>query len=75
MIGQILDAIRVAHETLHSIKTKKIKSLVLKLDMMKAYDRVDWGFLMDWCCYRLGSTWKLLTGSWDVSGQQISLFW
>jgi len=36
-----LDAIRVAHETLHNIKTKKINSLVLKLDMMKAYDRVD----------------------------------
>jgi hypothetical protein len=30
---------------LHSIKVKKLKALVLKLDLVKAYDRVDWGFL------------------------------
>jgi hypothetical protein len=42
---QITDAIGVAHEALHSIKVKNKKSLVLKLDMTKAYDRVDWGFL------------------------------
>jgi hypothetical protein len=42
---QITDAIGVAQEALHSIKVKNNKALVLKLDMMKAYDRVDWGFL------------------------------
>jgi hypothetical protein len=42
---QITDAIGVAQEALHSIKIKNNKALVLKLDMMKAYDRVDWGFL------------------------------
>jgi hypothetical protein len=42
---QITDAIGVAQEALHNIKTKKSKALVLKLDMMKAYDRVDWSFL------------------------------
>jgi hypothetical protein len=42
---QITDAIGVAQEALHSIKVKKSKALVLKLDMMKSYDRVDWGFL------------------------------
>jgi hypothetical protein len=30
---------------LHSLKIKKSKALVLKLDMMKSYDRVDWSFL------------------------------
>jgi hypothetical protein len=38
---QITDAIGVVHEALHSIKVKNIKALVLKLDLIKAYDRVD----------------------------------
>jgi hypothetical protein len=42
---QITDVIGVVHEALHSIKVKNIKALVLKLDLVKAYDRVDWGFL------------------------------
>jgi hypothetical protein len=42
---QIIDAIGIAQEALHSIKIKKSKALILKLDMMKAYDRVDWSFL------------------------------
>jgi hypothetical protein len=42
---QITDAIGVVQEALHSIKVKNIKALVLKLDLIKAYDRVDWGFL------------------------------
>jgi hypothetical protein len=42
---QITDAIGIVQEALHSIKVKNIKALVLKLDMIKAYDRVDWGFL------------------------------
>jgi hypothetical protein len=42
---KITDAIGVAQEALHSIKVKNIKALVLKLDLIKAYDRVDWGFL------------------------------
>jgi hypothetical protein len=42
---QITDAIGVVQESLHSIKVKNIKSLVLKLNLIKEYDRVDWGFL------------------------------
>ncbi|XP_026458732.1 uncharacterized protein LOC113359284 [Papaver somniferum] len=44
----IHDNIIIAHEILHSMKTKKInKALVgLKLDMSKAFDRVEWSFLL-----------------------------
>jgi ribonuclease HI len=42
---RIQDAIGVAHEGLHSIKKKNIKALVLKLDLKKAFDSIDWGFL------------------------------
>jgi delta-aminolevulinic acid dehydratase/porphobilinogen synthase len=42
---QITDAIGVVQETLHRIKVKNIKALVLKIDLIKAYDKLDWGFL------------------------------
>lgn len=35
----------VAHEVLHSISTQKYPTMILKLDMMKAYDRVEWNVL------------------------------
>jgi hypothetical protein len=39
---RIQDAIGTAHEILHSIKKKNLKSLVLKLDLKKSYDSIDW---------------------------------
>jgi hypothetical protein len=42
---RIQDAIGAAHEGLHSIKRKNSKALVLKLDLKKAFDSIDWGFL------------------------------
>jgi hypothetical protein len=42
---QIQDAIGTTHEILHSIKKKKLKALVLKLDIKKAYDSIDWNLL------------------------------
>jgi hypothetical protein len=42
---RIQDAIGTTHESLHSIKKKKLKSLVLKLDLRKAYDCIDWELL------------------------------
>jgi hypothetical protein len=42
---QILDAVGVAQECIHSIKTKKQQAILLKLDLKKAFDSVNWNFL------------------------------
>jgi hypothetical protein len=44
----ITDNILAAYETLHSMQTRhwgKVGYVVIKLDMSKAYDRVEWSFL------------------------------
>ena len=38
---QILDVAGIVQETIHSIKQKKLSAMVLKLDLEKAYDKVD----------------------------------
>ncbi|CAN6568827.1 unnamed protein product [Malus baccata var. baccata] len=46
---QIQDNIGIAHELFHFLKMRKAKckfELGIKLDMHKAYDRVEWDFLM-----------------------------
>ena len=35
----------MAQEGMHSIKTKKLKGVVLKIDMSKAYDKVSWLYI------------------------------
>jgi len=42
---RIHDAIGAAHECLHSIKQKNLKALIMKLDLKKAFDCIDWDFL------------------------------
>jgi hypothetical protein len=42
---QILDAIGTAQECLHSIKTKNLPAILLKLDLKQAFDCVNWNFL------------------------------
>jgi hypothetical protein len=42
---QILDAIGTAQECLHSIKTKNIPAILLKLDLKQAFDCINWNFL------------------------------
>lgn len=38
---QILDVIGITQETMHSIKTKNINSIILQLDLSRAYDKVN----------------------------------
>lgn len=45
----IQDNIGIAHEVFHFLKIRKTKKkfeLAVKLDMQKAYDRVEWDFLL-----------------------------
>jgi hypothetical protein len=42
---RIQDAIGAAHESIHSIKQKNLKALVMKIDLKKAFDSIDWEFL------------------------------
>jgi hypothetical protein len=42
----IMDGVMSLHEILHEAKRKKQQGVVLKLDFEKAYDKVDWNYLM-----------------------------
>ena len=42
---KIMDAIGIMQEVVHSIKQKKMKALLLKMDLEKYFDRADWDLL------------------------------
>ena len=42
---QITNPIGIVQEVLHSVKTKNLCAFVLKLDLNKAFDRVDWTYV------------------------------
>ena len=42
---KINEAIGVAQKGIHSIKTKKLKGVVIKIDLSKYFDRVSWLYL------------------------------
>lgn len=41
-----MDSVIYVHENLHSLTKSKKEGFLLKLDLSKAYDRVDWEFLL-----------------------------
>ena len=43
---QILYVVGIAHEYLHLVKSKHLQAFILKMDLDKEYDRVDWTFLI-----------------------------
>jgi len=47
-----------AHECMHSIKTKEMKSLILKLDLKKVYDTVSWNYLR-MMLFQIGLKWEV----------------
>ena len=42
---RIVEPIGITQEILHTVKTKNKCALILKLDLVKAFDRVNWSFL------------------------------
>jgi len=41
----IHDVVAVAREVLHTVKKNNLKATIMKLDLLKAYDRVSWVYL------------------------------
>ena len=41
----IIDAVAIAQEALHSMHTKKLAAAILKIDLRRAYDCIDWSYL------------------------------
>jgi mannosylglycoprotein endo-beta-mannosidase len=69
----ITDGVMLLQEILRDTKYRKQQGVVLKLDFEKAYDKVNWNFLLD-CCRQKGFSEKWLT--WinkAVSGGTLSV--
>jgi hypothetical protein len=43
----ILEGVVILHETMHEMRKKKTKVIIMKLDFEKAYDKVQWSFLFE----------------------------
>ena len=41
----ILEGVVILHETIHEMHRKKLSGVILKIDFVKAYDKVKWPFL------------------------------
>jgi hypothetical protein len=69
----IADGIMLLQEILRDSKCKKQQGVILKIDFEKAYDKVNWGFLLD-CCRQKGlsETWLAWINK-AVSGGTLSV--
>jgi len=52
---RIQDDVAIVQECIHSIKTRKLRSCLMKIDLNRAYDCVDWEFLI-MILYKVGFT-------------------
>ena len=41
----ILDGVVVLHEIVHELHREKLNAVILKIDLKKAYEKVNWSFL------------------------------
>lgn len=55
----ITDNILIAYEVMHYMKRSTVEHMAVKLDMSKAYDRIEWSFLQR-VMYRLGFDHKMM---------------
>lgn len=42
-----MDGIILTHEMIHSMKQTKTPSMLIKVDLAKSYDKVNWRFLKE----------------------------
>ena len=42
---QILDGVILVHEVMHSLKISRTPGMMIKLDIAKAYDKLNWEFM------------------------------
>ena len=66
---QILDASLIANEVVEYLQKRKEKRLVCKLDIEKAYDSINWNFLMK-VLKKMGFGSRWMEWMWCVSQRQ-----
>jgi hypothetical protein len=42
---KFLDGIILAHEMIHSLKSSKPPGMIIKIDMFKAFDKLNWQYM------------------------------